>query len=229
MDKYRVNPGKIHKEFVNHSDACPPSGARGYVQKVNLQWAPTILSGFSSFAVRFERLSRRTPFLMGPILITVQSSVVFLPNIMAEYPDPASFYRIHKFKVFLQLGSVQEDPPTFASHASVSASSSQECTNVPLHAQAMRRVVYPEERRQETRQNTPRRVVKKRVRKLPHLITETGCNRSMLQLSNVKAHIKAQHPDVERLDYFHCGPAFRRFPNTSALTLNIALLYRGRG
>ncbi len=85
--------------------------------ETKVHWLPWHLSEQRTMSYLTQR---RTQFLMGPILITVQSSAVFLPNIMAEYPDPASFYRIRKFKVFLQLVSVQEDPPTFASHASVS-------------------------------------------------------------------------------------------------------------
>ncbi|KAK0215215.1 hypothetical protein EDD85DRAFT_497149 [Armillaria nabsnona] len=60
-----------------------------------------------------------------------------------------------------------------------------------------------------------------RKEKQPCLITETDCNRSMLQLSNVKAHIKAKRPNVERLDCFDCRPEFQRFHVTEALADHI--------
>ncbi|KAK0215219.1 hypothetical protein EDD85DRAFT_871711 [Armillaria nabsnona] len=54
-------------------------------------------------------------------------------------------------------------------------------------------------------------------------ITETGCNAAMLQLSNVKAHIKARHTDVLHLMCFDCRPAFRRFHDTVALADHVQL------
>ncbi|PBK67977.1 hypothetical protein ARMSODRAFT_1020022 [Armillaria solidipes] len=130
---------------------------------------------------------RWTRFLMCPILINIQSSAVFLPNIMAEYLDPASFYRIRKFKVFLQLGSVQEDPPTFSLYTSVSVFSDQERTKAPLQATQGR--IYSEIRLKTTCKKTP-------PRKHPCPITEMGCEKSMFQLSNLKSHMKAKLPNV---------------------------------
>ncbi|KAK0431584.1 hypothetical protein EV421DRAFT_1743024 [Armillaria borealis] len=98
---------------------------------------------------------------------------------MAEYFDPASFYRIHKCEVFLQLGSVQEDPLSIVLRTSVSASSDQECTKAPL--QAMQGRINSETRLKTTCKKTPpRRVVEKR-------------------LSNLKSHMKAKHPDIKHL------------------------------
>ncbi|PBK94491.1 hypothetical protein ARMGADRAFT_1062608 [Armillaria gallica] len=54
-------------------------------------------------------------------------------------------------------------------------------------------------------------------------ITETGCEAAMLQLSNVKAHIKARHIDVLHLMCFDCRPAFRRFHDTVALADHVQL------
>ncbi|PBK94372.1 hypothetical protein ARMGADRAFT_1099089 [Armillaria gallica] len=57
--------------------------------------------------------------------------------------------------------------------------------------------------------------------KHPCLITETGCDKSMLQLSNLKSHIKAKHPDVLHLVCFDCRPEFQRFHDTAALADHI--------
>ncbi|KAK0200187.1 hypothetical protein DFS33DRAFT_1277671 [Desarmillaria ectypa] len=50
------------------------------------------------------------------------------------------------------------------------------------------------------------------------LVTETGCDFGNLQLSNLKAHIGAMHPDVKHLICFDCRPTYRRFEDTAALT-----------
>ncbi|PBK67991.1 hypothetical protein ARMSODRAFT_1044118 [Armillaria solidipes] len=57
----------------------------------------------------------------------------------------------------------------------------------------------------------------------PCPITETGCNKSMLQLSNLKSHVRAKHPDVKHLVCFDCRPEFRRFYDIAALADHVQL------
>ncbi|SJL16480.1 uncharacterized protein ARMOST_20006 [Armillaria ostoyae] len=57
----------------------------------------------------------------------------------------------------------------------------------------------------------------------PCPITETGCNKSMLQLSNLKSHVRAKHPDIKYLVCFDCRPEFRLFYDTAALADHVQL------
>ncbi|KAG7441667.1 uncharacterized protein BT62DRAFT_469141 [Guyanagaster necrorhizus] len=55
------------------------------------------------------------------------------------------------------------------------------------------------------------------TQKFPCLSTESGCPFSSLQLSNLKAHIRAKHPEVEHLMCFDCRPMYRRFSAAAKL------------
>ncbi|KAG7439318.1 uncharacterized protein BT62DRAFT_1014106 [Guyanagaster necrorhizus] len=54
-----------------------------------------------------------------------------------------------------------------------------------------------------------------KTRKFPCPSTESGCSFSSLQLSNLKAHIRAKHSEVEHLMCFDCRPTYRRFSDAA--------------
>ncbi|KAK0431580.1 hypothetical protein EV421DRAFT_165328 [Armillaria borealis] len=80
-------------------------------------------------------------------------------------------------------------------------------------------------RKFDLKRHAKRHLPDESLRKQKHScpITETGCEAAMLQLSNVKAHIKAKHTDVVHLMCFHCRPTFRRFHDAAALTDHVQL------
>ncbi|KAK0214403.1 hypothetical protein IW262DRAFT_270705 [Armillaria fumosa] len=57
--------------------------------------------------------------------------------------------------------------------------------------------------------------------KHPCPITEIGCGRRMLQLTNLRKHVQSIHRDVEHLVCFDCRPDFQQFPDSAALDNHI--------
>ncbi|KAK0501972.1 hypothetical protein EDD18DRAFT_1346532 [Armillaria luteobubalina] len=57
----------------------------------------------------------------------------------------------------------------------------------------------------------------------PCPITETGCDKRMLQFGNLKKHVMSKHRDVAHLVCFDCRPEFQRFHDIVALYDHVQL------